>query len=158
MIDIYVKPLKKDEYILLLLKEKLNYNIDLCKIILDIKNSIENKETIEYYIDRWENIAGSHYILHDTHEGKFSYIFNQNDYIIKKDHKPIFYHLTGISYQVVELIHELIKIKNENKEIFSNGVTINIPLPYIEYKDWLKHDDKLYSILSKKIMFEMKKK
>ena len=84
-------------------------------------------------------------------------IINSDDYVIKKDHKPIFYNLTGISYQVVELIHELIKIKNENKEIFSNGVTINIPLPYIEYKDWLKHDDKLYSILSKKIMFEMKK-
>lgn len=149
MIDIYVKPLKKDEYILLLLKEKLNYNVYLCKIILDIKNSIENKETIEYYIDRWENIAGSHYILHDTHEGKFSYIFNENDYIIKKDHKLIFFNLTGISYQVVELIHELIKLKNKD----------SIQNTFIEdYKEWLNYDDKLFSKLSKKIMEKMKKK
>lgn len=37
MNDVYVKPLTCDEYILLLLKEKLYHNIYLCKIILNIK-------------------------------------------------------------------------------------------------------------------------
>jgi hypothetical protein len=32
--DIYKKPLQKDELILMYLKEKLNHNIDLSKIIL----------------------------------------------------------------------------------------------------------------------------
>ena len=100
---------------------------------------------MNYYINRWENIAGTHYMLHDTHMGKFSTIFNDKHYIIKKDHKPIFFNLTGISYQVVELIHELIKIKLYPKYMG------------LGYKEWLKHDDELYSILSKKIMSKMTK-
>ena len=39
---------------------------------------------------------GLHYHLHDTHVGKFSIIHDENNYIVKKDHKPIFYNITGI--------------------------------------------------------------
>jgi len=144
--DIYKKPLQKDELILMYLKEKLNHNIDLSKIILTIKNNKENKETMDYYINRWENIAGSHYILHDTHCDKFSYIFDINQYVVKPDHNLIFYKLTGISYQIVELIHELIKINL----ICSENTHIE------DYKFWLKYHDNLYCLLSKKITEKMK--
>lgn len=144
--DIYKKPLQKDELILMYLKEKLNHNIDLSKIILTIKNNKENKETMDYYINRWENIAGSHYILHDTHCDKFSYIFNDKEYVVKPDHNFIFYKLTGISYQIVELIHELIKINKHNTET----------LFIWNHKYWLNKDDKLYCLLSKKIAEKMK--
>lgn len=148
MNNIYRPPLTIDENIILILKELLNHNLDLCKLIIHIKIYIEKKEIFNYHYDRWENIAGSHYRLHDTHYGKFSYIYNDMEYIVKKDHKPIFYNLTGISYQVVELIHDLIKLKN--KELIENTFIT-------DYKESLKQDDNLYSILANKIMIIMKK-
>ena len=68
-------------------------------------------------------------------------------YIVKPDHRLNFFYMTGISYQILELIYELIRIKNNT---FYNDF-IN------DYKKWLNLDDKLYSILSKKIMIEMNK-
>ena len=100
---------------------------------------------MDYYYDRWENIAGSHYRLHDTHDGKFSYIFNETQYIVKKDHKPTFYNLTGISYQIIELLHELIKLHRVDREDTQETFIWN-------YKYWLERDDKLYSVLTNKIM------
>lgn len=147
MNNIYIKPISSNEYILLLLKEKLNHNIDLCKIILDIKNKNEYKDTLEYHINRWETIAGEHYNTRDSHYGKFSYILDNNKYIIKPDHRLNFYKMTGISYQILELIYELIHIRNENSWDFEID----------DKNDWIKYDDKLYKILADKIMKEMKK-
>ena len=146
MNDIYRSPVTQDEMILLLVKELVGHNVDICKLIIQKKKSIEAKETMEYYYHRWENIAGSHYRLHNTHDGKFSYIFNDMEYIVKKDHNPMFYNLTGISYQVVELIHQLIKLKND--ELIENTFIT-------DYKEWLARDDKLYSVLADKIMRAM---
>ena len=131
------KQLSSDEYVLACLKRKIT-EICICKKILKLKKMIEKKETDEYYYERWENIAGIHYMLHDTQMGKFSHIWNQNSYIIKKDHSILFFNRTGISYQVIELIHDLIKKSY--------------------YKEWLKYDGSLYSILADKIMIEMKKR
>ena len=146
MNDTYRLPLTKDESILLILKELLHHNTDICKLIIHKKNIIEAKETMDYYYDRWENIAGSHYRLHDTHDGKFSYIFNDMEYIVKKDHNPVFYNLTGVSYQVVELIHQLIKLKND-------GLIENTFIT--DYKEWIERDDKLFSFLANKIKIAM---
>ena len=145
MTDIYKFPLTKDESILLILKELLHHNVDVCKLIIHKKNTIENKETMDYYYDRWENIAGSHYRLHDTHGGKFSYIFNDMEYIVKKDHLPIFYNRTGISYQLIELLHELIKLNRVD--------SVNSRIE--DYKEWIEHDDKLFSFLADKIRIAM---
>ena len=138
--------LSNDENIYGILRLFIN-EPSICKNIIKYKKYLEEKETLDYHFKRWEDIAGSHYILHDTHEGKFSYIFNEEDYIVKPDHKLIFFNFTGISYQVIELLHELIKINR----ICSENTHIE------DYKYWINNDDKLYTILSKKIMFEMKK-
>ena len=143
----YRPHLTADESILLCLKELVNHNIDVCKLIMKKKKMIESKETMDYYYDRWENIAGSHYRLHDTHDGKFSYIYNETQYIVKKDHKPTFYNLTGISYQLIELLHELIKLNRVDSE--------NTHIE--DYKYWLEKDDKLFSFLSDKIKIAMNK-
>jgi len=146
MNDIYRAPITKDEMILLLVKELVGHNIDVCKLIIQNKRSLEAKETVDYYHDRWENIAGSYYRVRDTDQDKYSLIWDYSKYIIKKDHNPIFYNLTGISYQVVDLIHQLIKlhrVDSENSRIE-------------DYKHWLERDDKLYSILVDKIMRTMK--
>ena len=55
--------------------------------------------------------------------------------------------MTGISYQVIELIYELIQIRNEKSWDFELD----------NKEEWIKHDDKLYTELSKRIMIEMKK-
>ena len=84
MNDKYRIPLTKDEYILLILKELLRHNTDICKLIIHKKNTIEAKETMDYYYDRWENIAGSHYRLHDTHDGRYSLIYIMIQYTVKR--------------------------------------------------------------------------
>ena len=142
---IYIRNLPSNNEILLLLKELLNHNIDLCKKILKYKNEYEISENRIYYLDRYEKIAKEHYYLHKNHTDKFSYIHNSDLYTLKNDFKLDYYNYTGISYQIVELIHELIKLKNDK---------------YIEtekYEYWLDHDDKLYSLLANKISDSMRK-
>ena len=137
--------LKHDEMIRLYLKVFIPIP-EICNKIIDIKNNKEFEETLEYHIDRWESIAGEHHFTRDTHYGKFSYIFDNSKYIVKRDHRIYFYQMTGISYQVLELIYELIRINHENAGDFEMD----------DKDDWLKHDDELYSVLSKKIMIKMK--
>ena len=136
--------LKKDDLISLYLSRV----IPICelreKIIID-KNKLEDKETLAYHTDRWDTIAGSHYMAHDTHMGKFSIIFNSEHFVVKPDHRLDFYNLTGISYQIVELIHELIKLKNKTN-----------PWTNTTDKELLIQDDALYSQLATLIMKEMK--
>ena len=127
--------LSTNKRIIFLLSQLINEPC-ICEKIIEIKDEEEKKDALKYHYERWENIAGSHYILHDTHVGKFSIIHDETNYIVKKDHKPTFYNITGISYQVVELIHELIRIYN---------------------KEWLQYDDMLYSKLADLIMDEYKK-
>jgi hypothetical protein len=146
MNDTYRSPITKDEMILLLVKELVGHNIDVCKLIIQNKRSLEAKETVDYYHDRWENIAGSYYRVRDTDQDKYSLIWDYSKYIIKKDHNPIFYNLTGISYQVVDLIRQLIKLH----KIDADNTHIE------DYQLWLARDDKLYSILADKIMRAMK--
>ena len=138
--------LNRDEEIRLYLKVFIPIP-EICSKIIKLKNSKECEETLKYHVERWETIAGEHYYTRDSHSDKFSYIFDPNDYIVKIDHRLNFYQMTGISYQVVELIHELIRINHENAWDFK----------LVNKKDWIKYDDELFSELSKKIMIEMRK-
>jgi hypothetical protein len=143
---IYIRNLSSDEEILLLLKELLNHNLDICSSILKFKLKKEKRENQEYYDERYNKIAKEHYYLHKNHENKFSYIFNDESYIIKNDFKLDFFNYTGISYQIVELIHVLIK---ERKELVTDIYD------EITGKSWSEYEDELYSILSEKITNQM---
>ena len=138
--------LKNDEKIRLYLKVFIPIP-EICNKIIKLKNDSEYKETLKYHNDIWETIAGEHYFTRDNHYGKFSYIHDGINYIVKRDHRVYFYQMTGISYQVIELIHELIRINHENSWDFEID----------DKKDWLQYDDKLYSELSKRIMIEMRR-
>lgn len=146
MNDIYIKPLSSDEIILLYLKEFFN-EVSICKHILKYKNILEYDDTIKYHTLRWENIAGEHFYMKSNHTNNFSYILNDNIYNVKVDMRLKFFNLTGISYQIIDMLHQLILILNMNDFDITNL-----------RKDWLKNDDKLFSILSKKIMNKMKPK
>ena len=144
--DKYIVPYNSDNTILMYLLTFIP-EIYICKSILKYKKIFEDDDIMEYHMERWINIAGEHYYMHDNHTNRFSYIFNESNYTVKKDMLPKFYNITGISYQVVELIHELIK-KN-------NNTVANI---YYKKKDvtWYQYEDRLYSLLANKIMDVMK--
>jgi hypothetical protein len=142
---IYKRNLSSNDYILLYLKEFIN-EVSLCKKIINLKNKLEKAEIILYHINRWENISGEYLYMMSNHNNKFSLIFNEEDYIAIKDIRYNFYNITGISYQIVSLVQELIKRRNEFIE--NDNDLIGKKLFIIE--------DKLYSTLGKEIMIKMK--
>jgi len=133
----YNHPLSSDEEILVLLKRKLPI-IYICKDILTLKKKEEQKETYEYHLNQWNNICGSYFASRDSQVLKCSLIWNKETYLIIPDENRSFYNLTGLSYQCVELLHEIIQRYRE------------------EYTDY--DYDELYSILSYKIIEEMTNK
>ena len=135
--------LKKEQLISLYLSRVIPIS-EIRYLIIDRKNKMEAGETLDYHMERWTNIAGSHYTTHDTHFGKFSIIHDSINYVVKPDHRLDFYNATGVSYQIVELIHEIIK---------RNFIQADRSC---HYKKFLKEDDKLYSQLANLIMKEMK--
>ena len=117
----------------------------ICKNIMNHKKQLEDTEILEFHSKRWKDISGSHFMLRDLYKDKFSP--SPHPYLVKPDHLFTFYNLTGISYQVVDFIHELIKLKNP--DALENTFIV-------DYKEWLHDDDTLFSTLSKKIMLQMK--
>lgn len=127
--------LSNEEQIYQLIREKVN-DPYLSRYIISLKNDIERKETLEYHVDRWNKISAKYFSVKHSNYNKYSLIWDKTDYIVKVDHMLDFYNATGLSYQVVELLHVLIEKK--------------------DHKEWLKYDDKLYDILSRKIMIKMR--
>lgn len=110
------------------------------------KKQLEDAEILEFHYKRWKDISSSYFILRDSYEFRIAEAQRLGD-IVKPDNLLTFYNLTGISYQVVDFIHELIKLKNP--DALENTFII-------DYKEWLEDDDKLFSTLSKQIMLQMK--
>ena len=118
----------------------------ICKYIMNHKKQLEDTEILEFHSKRWKDIYGSHFMLRDSYGGNLSVAQRLAD-IVKPDHLFTFYNLTGISYQVVDFIHELIKLKNPDS--LENTFIV-------DYKEWLHDDDTLFANLSKQIMLQMK--
>ena len=118
----------------------------ICKYIMNHKKQLEDTEILEFHTKRWEDISGSYFMLRDSYEFRIAEAQRLAD-VVKPDHLFTFYNLTGISYQVVDFIHELIKLKNT--DALENTFIV-------DYKEWLHDDDKLFSSLSKQIMLQMK--
>ena len=109
-------------------------------------SGLEDAEILEFHYKRWKDISSSYFILRDSYEFRIAEAQRLGD-IVKPDNLLTFYNLTGISYQVVDFIHELIKLKNP--DALENTFIV-------DYKEWLEDDDKLFSTLSKQIMLQMK--
>ena len=124
--------LNYNEYIFGILRLFIN-EASICKNIIKIKKEMEDYDILKYHIEQWRIIGLSHYIIHKSHIDKFSIIFNENDYIVKEDYDMTFFYNTGISYQIVELLHDLINNPND-----------------------IIYNDKLYALLAKEIMARLK--
>ena len=118
----------------------------ICKYIMNHKKQLGDTEILEFHYKRWKDISSSYFILRDSYEFRIAEAQRLAD-IVKPDHLFTFYNLTSISYQVVDFIHELIKLKNS--DALENTFIV-------DYKEWLHDDDTLFSTLSKQIMLEMK--
>ena len=118
----------------------------ICKNIMNHKRQLEDTEILEFHSKRWKDISSSYFMLRDSYEFRIAEAQRLAD-IVKPDHLFTFYNLTGISYQVVDFIHDLIKLKNP--DALENTFIV-------DYKKWLDDDDTLFANLSKQIMLQMK--
>jgi len=145
----------KNEIIYLLLRVKIPIK-EIINKILDEKEKIERKEALEYHIDMWELISSKYF--RSFERSPYTMTYNYYSYVLdggksykyEKDRNCEFYDYTGISYQCRDLL--LTTIKDES--LYCNEDIIKIDTKKILDKrkmGWLKYNDKIYSILSKKI-------
>ena len=147
----------KNEYIYLLLREKIQIK-EIINKILNEKEKIERKEALEYHNNRWEIISSKYF--RSFERSPYTIQYNYYSYVLdggrsyryEKDRNCDFYDYTGISYQCRDLL--LTTIKDESLE-FDEEKDMIIDDKCILNKekiDWLRYNDKIYSILSKKIL------
>lgn len=137
----------KDEEISLLLLTLIPIN-DICTDIIDLKNNIERTETLNYHIERWETISSKYFQSFEKNQQDetipYSYTINDKDFIAVKDKCLHFYNETGISFQVRSLLLSILKCPD----------TLTDNILNCSLFEWRKDDDDLYSVLSKKIMYQ----
>ena len=120
------------------------------------KDKIEKKESLEYHVDMWELISSKYF--RSFEKSPYTIKYNYYSYVLdggksykyEKDRNCDFYDYTGISYQCRDLLLSTIKdesIEFEDKDIIINDKRILDK----EKMDWLRYNDNIYSILSKKI-------
>lgn len=146
----------RDIQIYLLLTTKLPLKDIVLKILKDVK-SIEEKETFEYHLERWETIAGSFFrsIERSSFTGEpnpYSYVLDSKKYIYEKDRNMSYFNETGVSYQCRDLLLDTIR----NEALGWTGTSLELPDIYIdnltgESKEWREYNDKMYGVLSQLI-------
>ena len=151
----------KNEIIYLLLREKIPIKEIIYKI-LDEKERIERKEALEYHNDMWELISSKYF--RSFERSPYTMTYNYYSYVLdggksykyEKDRNCEFYDYTGISYQCRDLL--LTTIKDESID-FDEDINIRIINKKIldeQKMSWLRYNDNIYSILSKKIQSAFK--
>ena len=146
-----MKNSNKDVYIYLLLSTKINEPNIINKIINDTKKK-EDKETLEWHIERWETIAGSYFKCTDRERSPFtysqniySYVLNGEKHIYEKDRILDYYKETGVSFQVRGLLLDVIKNElltwPETRDNYVDNLSD-------ESKGMRTEDDQLYTPLS----------
>ena len=149
-----MKNSNKDVYVYLLLSTKINEPNIINKIINDTKKK-EDKETLEWHIERWNTIAGSYFKCTDRSRSPFtsshniySYVLDGEKYIYEKDRVLDYYKETGVSFQIRDLLLDIIKNElltwSDTKDKYVDNLSG-------ESKEMREENDNLYSPLSKKI-------
>ena len=138
----------KDITIFLLLNQKIKIN-EISWKILSLKNKIEEREVSEYYDELFENIAGKYFKCLENKYPTYSYILDGCKIVAKRDNNIKFYLETGVSYQVRDLVLDL--IVNYEDDLFKDKSKD-------EKKQFRKEDDILYGKLAEKNSKIMKSK
>jgi hypothetical protein len=139
---------------------------NICKNIVDLKTEMEEKEAFDYHYERWETHAGNYYKCIEYNQWKemtpYSYVHMSskgNKYIVRKDRKLDYYLETGISFQVRDLLLNILSKSDEyfSYRTFTNIMKVRFTIDETsildkDVKEWRKEEDEIYSILAKKIM------
>jgi hypothetical protein len=142
-------PLTTNQEILLSLSRVIPIN-ELRYKIMAYKNHIEKKEALEYHSERWETISSGYFRATEVQYGFqglhgeihiSSWITDENNWIATKDHNLDFYNETGYSYQVRNLLMNLL----------SCPVSLTDNILNCSLYELKKYDDKLYGFLSRMI-------
>tara|TARA_B110001452_G_C15149440_1_gene400062 strand:+ start:342 stop:800 length:459 start_codon:yes stop_codon:yes gene_type:complete len=142
-------PLTTNQEILLSLSRVIPIN-ELRYKIVAYKNQIEKKEALEYHSERWETISSGYFRATEVQYGFnglhgelhiSSWIADDNNWVATKDHNLDFYNETGFSYQVRNLLMNLL----------SCPVSLSDNILNCSLYEWRKYDDKLYGFLSRMI-------
>lgn len=138
----------KDITIFLLLNQKIKIN-EISWKILSLKNKIEEREVSEYYDELFENIVGKYFKCLENKYPTYSYILDGCKIVAKRDNNIKFFLETGVSYQVRDLVLDL--ITGYEDDLFKD-------ISKDEKKQFRKEDDILYGKLAEKIQRVMKSK
>ena len=148
--------LNKDKLISLYLSRLIPIN-ELKFKIIKLKTILENKESLEYHIERWETISSKYFRSFEINQYNqrqpYSYIFDDIYYISLPDKNMDYYNETGISFQTRDMLLDIISYPvsfNKETGICKQSIINN---KNIEYR---KKDDEIYGILSKEIMKKLK--
>jgi len=134
---------------------------DICKYIVDMKNNMEEKDAFEYHYERWETIAGTYYKCFEYNQYRerisYSYVLNSLHYFAKKDRRLEYYLETGVSFQVRDLLLDILSCNFSSDPILGTISKVNFKIDETsilskDMKEWRKEDDEIYSILAQKIM------
>lgn len=150
----------KNEYIFLLLNAKISEKGIVKKIMIK-KDQLEKDEALNYHIKMWEIISTKYFRSFEkseytTNYNYYSYVLDGGkSYRYEKDKNCEFYDYTGISYQCRDLL--LTTIRDESIEFDEE---INQRFQKLDEKSilesqkmsWMRYNDRIYSILSDKIM------
>lgn len=132
--------------------------LELRHKIINIKNNKEREEALEYHIDRWENISSKYFrsfeINQFNHRQPYSYIQNDEYYIAHADKNLEFYKETGISFQIRDMVLELVSYPTSN-EWWLKGICKDSLINYSRSK-FMKETDDRYGYLSKLIINKLK--
>ena len=108
---------------------------DICRYIINKKNNIEKEEALTYHKDIWNMSASIFFKAIQSQYPIITYKIDHKEYIMNTDIYYDYYIYTGYSYQVRDLLLDLIKIPNKK-------------LRYL--------DDKLNSTLAENINHQVK--
>ena len=100
----------------------------ICQKIVRFKNKIEKEDTLKYHVERWTTLSSIYFRSFEIsnnlgisnpspslfeHKTYISYTINDEKYVSKPDTNLDYFHETGISYQVRDLLLDLIKMPNK---------------------------------------------
>jgi len=145
--------LTNDEEIIMILSRKI-YIPEIVYRIIQWKHKLEDKNTLNYHIERWETISSKYFrSLEKDYHGVVipqSYSIDSKYFVSNKDKCLEFYNETGISYQVRDLLLDILQCPMGS--LFTENI-MDCTL-----FEWRQNDDEIYSILARKIMDKMKNK
>ena len=125
-------------------------DFDLCVRIINFKDKIEKEETLEYYINRHNNIFNKYNnaIKRDNLLDKkyYSYILDNKYIVSEKDRDIDFYKETGISYQVRRILMDVLNCPTTDADLITDDFTD---------EDLRKENDKIFYLLTSAIINEM---